>query len=245
MRVTDRGSTTTVHHRCSVMISTQALGMRRSKAWLLCEVPHRDNLIYCCPRRDRASTARGNISSLQPCCVWYNQNQPLSAAIEFGTAPPCREIASIDRIGGWEIALPPLDVTHVSLPEGLRPEQPGASADTPAHGHHNTLPFLPDRETFLESFNKITNYLYLQPKSSTSQTQNPDSSTLSQCHSSHGIKAKPTKAQFSPRCPNTHPPTHTWRHWSEMFWTPTFQKASAPFRLSPLHINPHRCPKAK
>lgn len=31
MRVTDRGSITTVHHRCSIMIRTQALGIRESK----------------------------------------------------------------------------------------------------------------------------------------------------------------------------------------------------------------------
>lgn len=31
MRVSDRGSITTVHHRCSIMLSTQALEIRKSK----------------------------------------------------------------------------------------------------------------------------------------------------------------------------------------------------------------------
>lgn len=30
-RVTDRGSTSTVPHRCSIMVSAQALGMRKSR----------------------------------------------------------------------------------------------------------------------------------------------------------------------------------------------------------------------
>lgn len=65
----------------------------------------------------------------------HNQNQPLSTAIEFHTPPASREIAFIDRIGQWEIALPSLNVSYVILPKGLCPEQPEGAADTSAHGH--------------------------------------------------------------------------------------------------------------
>lgn len=82
-----------------------------------------------------------------------------------------------------------------------------------------------------------------------SETQNADSNTLThqslpQCHSSDVIKTKPTKAQFSPRCPNTH--TRPCGDIDLGCSVPlTFQKGSAPFRLSPLHVKPHRHPKAK
>lgn len=68
-------------------------------------------------------------------CDAHNQKQPLPAANEFHTAPPSRQIAFIDRIGRWDIALPLFDVSYVSLPKGLWPEQPGGAADTSAHGH--------------------------------------------------------------------------------------------------------------
>lgn len=68
-QVKNRGSITTAYRRCSITISTWALGTRgggRAEAWLPCEVPRRCNLIYHHVGRD--GTVRENISSLQPCC---------------------------------------------------------------------------------------------------------------------------------------------------------------------------------
>lgn len=253
MRVTDRGSITTVHHRCSITISTQALGMRKSKGLAPLEVPHRDNLIYYFMGRDRVST----VIYLQPAALLL-----LGRVMHTSRTSPGLHQSSVTypHPAGKLPLLTGLDSGKLLCHRSMCP----TSACPREHGQDNQKALLTPLPTVTKtpfpSLQRGRNFWKVLPRLQITSTYSvsPEPHKLkmltathlpaSLCHSvtvEMSLKQKLPKNNSPPDAPQI---THTSPRGDidlRCFEPPTFQKGSAPFHLSPLHMKLPRCPKAK